>query len=43
MIESGGARPIVGATFPLAEAAAALRLIEERRATGKVVVIVGRG
>jgi NADPH2:quinone reductase len=43
MIESGGARPIVGATFPLAEAAVALRLIEERRATGKVVVIVGRG
>jgi NADPH2:quinone reductase len=40
MIESGGARPIVGATFPLADAAAALRLIEERRATGKVVVIV---
>jgi NADPH:quinone reductase len=40
MIEGGGARPIVGATFPLADAAAALRLIEERRATGKVVVIV---
>jgi NADPH:quinone reductase len=40
MIDSGGARPLVGATFPLAEAAAALRLIEARRATGKVVVIV---
>jgi len=40
MIESGGARPIVGATFPLAEAAAALRLSEERRAAGKVVVII---
>jgi NADPH:quinone reductase len=40
MIESGAVRPIVGATFPLADAAAALRLIEERRATGKVVVTV---
>ncbi len=31
--------PIVGATFPLAEAAAAHRLIEERRSTGKVVLV----
>ena len=31
--------PTVGATFPLAEAAAAHRLIEERRSTGKVVLV----
>jgi NADPH2:quinone reductase len=38
MIESGGVAPLVGATFPLNDAVAALRLIDERRATGKVVV-----
>ncbi len=32
-------RPTVGATFPLTEAAAAHRLIEERRSTGKVVLV----
>jgi len=32
-------RPIVGATFPLAEAAEAHRAIEERRTTGKVVLL----
>jgi NADPH2:quinone reductase len=32
-------RPIVGATFPLAEAAGAHRLLEERRSTGKVVLV----
>jgi NADPH2:quinone reductase len=32
-------RPIVGATFPLAEAAEAHRAIEERRTTGKVVLV----
>jgi NADPH2:quinone reductase len=31
-------RPVVGATFPLAEAAEAHRLLEERRSTGKVVL-----
>ena len=38
MIESGGVVPIVGATFSLDDAAAALRLIDERQAAGKVVV-----
>jgi NADPH:quinone reductase len=35
----GAWRPVVGATFPLAEAAAAHRLIEERRSVGKVVLV----
>ena len=37
--ESGAARPIVGAEFPLDEAAEAHRLIESRQSTGKVVLI----
>jgi NADPH2:quinone reductase len=32
-------RPIVGSTFPLADAAAAHRLIEERKHVGKVVLV----
>jgi NADPH:quinone reductase len=40
MIESGGVVPLVGATFSLDDAVAALRLIEDRRATGKVVITV---
>jgi NADPH2:quinone reductase len=40
MIESGGVDPLVGATFPLDDAVSALRLIDERRATGKVVLTV---
>ena len=36
----GFVRPIVGARFPLDDVADAFRLIEERRATGKVVVDV---
>jgi NADPH:quinone reductase len=37
--ERGAVRPIVGATFPLAEAAEGHRLIEERRNVGKVVLV----
>jgi NADPH:quinone reductase len=37
--EQGAIRPVVGATFPLAEAAAAHRLIEDRRSVGKVVLV----
>ena len=33
-------QPVVGATFPLDEAAAAHRLVEERRSTGKVVLVL---
>jgi NADPH2:quinone reductase len=37
---SGGRiEPVVGATYPLAEADAALRLVAERRSTGKVVLL----
>ena len=39
-IESGAIRPVVGARFPLEQAADAMRLIDERRATGKVVLDV---
>lgn len=35
----GRIEPVVGATFPLAEAEAALRLVAERRSTGKVVLV----
>ena len=38
MIESGGVAPLVGASFPLDDAISALRLIDERRATGKIVI-----
>jgi NADPH2:quinone reductase len=35
----GMLRPVVGGTFPLAGAAEAHRLVEERRSTGKVVLV----
>jgi NADPH:quinone reductase-like Zn-dependent oxidoreductase len=37
--EDGAVEPLVGATFPLAEAGEAHRLIEERRSVGKVVLV----
>jgi NADPH2:quinone reductase len=37
--EGGAVRPIVGAEFPLAEAGEAHRLVEERKSTGKVVLV----
>ena len=40
LIASGHVRPIVGAAFPLADAAQALNLIDGRGATGKVVLDV---
>jgi NADPH2:quinone reductase len=40
MIEKGFVRPVVGARFPLEQAADALELIDERGATGKVVLEV---
>jgi NADPH2:quinone reductase len=39
MWADGRLAPVVGATFPLAEADAALRLVAERRSTGKVVLV----
>lgn len=40
LVEEGFVRPIVGARFPLERAADALKLLDERRATGKVVLDV---
>jgi NADPH:quinone reductase len=40
LIEAGRVTPPVGASYPLADAADALRLIEDRRAIGKVVLTV---
>jgi NADPH:quinone reductase len=40
MVDEGFIRPIVGACFALEDAADALRTIDERRATGKVVLNV---
>ena len=37
--EGGAVRPIVGAEFPLEEAAEAHRLVEARQSTGKVVLV----
>jgi len=37
--EGGAVKPLVGATFPLADAPAAHRLIEERKSVGKVVLV----
>ena len=34
-----GFKPVVGATFPLEQAAAALRYVADRKATGKIVVV----
>jgi NADPH2:quinone reductase len=43
MIEQDIVRPLVGARFPLERAAEALRAIDERRATGKVILDVRPG
>jgi len=40
MVEAGTVRPLVGARFPLERAADALETIDQRRATGKVVLDV---
>jgi NADPH2:quinone reductase len=40
LIEQGFVKPIVGARFPLEQASEALAVIDERRATGKVVLDV---
>jgi NADPH2:quinone reductase len=40
MVDEGFVRPIVGACLPLEEAPDALRIIDERRAVGKVVLTV---
>jgi NADPH2:quinone reductase len=40
LVQDGFVRPIIGARFPLEQAADALKLIDERGATGKVVLDV---
>jgi NADPH2:quinone reductase len=40
MVDEGVVRPIVGEHFPLERAGEALRALDERRATGKVVLDV---
>ena len=40
MVDEGFVRPIVGARFPFEQAADALAMLDERRATGKVVLEV---
>jgi NADPH2:quinone reductase len=40
MIEGGFIRPIVGERFAMESAADALRTLDERRATGKIVLDV---
>jgi NADPH2:quinone reductase len=41
MVDSGTVAPLVGERYPLSEAAQALKSIDERRATGKVVLEIG--
>ncbi|HET7295565.1 MAG TPA: NADPH:quinone oxidoreductase family protein [Gemmatimonadales bacterium] len=41
MVDEGYIRPPVGGRFPLEQAADALKMIDERRATGKVVLELG--
>jgi NADPH:quinone reductase-like Zn-dependent oxidoreductase len=38
-LSAGDVSPTVGATFPLEKADEALRMIAERRSTGKVVLV----
>ncbi|HYF27637.1 MAG TPA: NADPH:quinone oxidoreductase family protein [Baekduia sp.] len=40
LVDAGAVRPLVGARFPLEQASDALKVIDERRATGKVVLDV---
>jgi NADPH2:quinone reductase len=40
LIRAGAVRPLVGERFPLERAADALRSLDERRATGKVILDV---
>jgi NADPH2:quinone reductase len=40
LIDAGHVRPIVGLRYPLEEASEALRALDERRATGKIVLDV---
>ncbi|MEV4706417.1 NAD(P)-dependent alcohol dehydrogenase [Actinoplanes sp. NPDC049316] len=41
LLESGAVTPVLGATYPLGDAAAAIRELEQGHPTGKIVVTVG--
>lgn len=41
LIEAGKVRPVIDRTFPLAEAAAAHRLMESSRHIGKILLVIG--
>jgi len=43
LFEAGKIEPLIGATYPLEEYAAALRDLSERRAIGKVVLTINEG
>jgi len=40
MIQQGAVAPIIGATLPLERAVDALKLLENREATGKIVLAI---
>ncbi len=40
LVATGALQPVIGSTYPLAEGAAALREIDERRAAGKVILSI---
>jgi NADPH:quinone reductase-like Zn-dependent oxidoreductase len=40
LMESGAVRPVIDRTYPLAEAAEAIRYLEQGRSRGKVIVTV---
>jgi NADPH2:quinone reductase len=42
-VESGAIDPLIGAEFPLSDAASAIRMLDERRAHGKILIRVGGG
>ncbi|BBH69450.1 NADPH:quinone reductase [Actinoplanes sp. OR16] len=42
LLESGAITPVVGRTYPLAEAADAMRYLEEGHPTGKIIILVRR-
>ncbi|UCH72843.1 MAG: NADPH:quinone oxidoreductase family protein [Rhodospirillales bacterium] len=42
MYEAGQLKPLVGATFPLEQAAAALAHLSDRKAVGKTIITMGR-
>lgn len=40
LIEAGKVRPVIDKTYPLGEAAEAIRYVEDRKSRGKVVITI---